>query len=295
MTSRYRPGLIFCEMIKMEALIRHDTGTYRLLDFDGSMHPIGAQLCGSNPAIAGPCAKIIEELGFDLVDLNCGCPVDKVTKDNSGSGMLKNPERIGEVVANMVAAVKIPVTIKIRAGWDEKSINAALVTKIAEEAGAKIIFVHGRTREQGYHGPANWDHIKDCKEAAKTIQVFGNGDIVDVESAARMFAHTGCDGILLARGTFGHPWLIEEIYRHFLGEEAKPMSSQDLRDVFLQHLEYILQYQVKKKATQDLRRIGSWYLKKVQGVKELKEAVAHVENIDEVIGKIRAFDWEAVC
>ena len=130
MSAKYRPGLMYCEMVKMDALIRSDVNTFHLLDYDASMHPIGAQLCGSKPEIAGKAAKIMEELGFDVVDLNCGCPVDKITKDGSGSGMLKNPELIGEMVSNMIAAVKIPVTVKIRAGWDENSINAVEITRI---------------------------------------------------------------------------------------------------------------------------------------------------------------------
>lgn len=294
MTSSYRPGMIYCEMVKMDALVRHDPNTYRLLDFDGSMHPIGAQLCGSKAKLAGPCAKIIEELGFDTVDLNCGCPVDKVTKDNSGSGLLRNPELIGEILSNMIAAVKIPVTVKIRAGWDEKSINGPLVTQIAEKAGAKAIFVHGRTREQGYVGPANWDYITDCKRAARDILVFGNGDVVDHLSAEKMFAQTGCDGVLLSRGTFGAPWLIEDIVRHFLGEPIPDRDGNAARDVFLEHLDLIASYQPERKALLDLRRIGSWYLKKGgPAVKKLKETVAKAENLEEVTATLRASDWDA--
>lgn len=292
MTSRYRPGMVFCEMVKMDALIRHDPHTYRLLDYDKSMHPIGAQLCGSKPKFAGPCAKIIEELGFDVVDLNCGCPVDKVTKDNSGSGLLRHPELIGELLSNMISAVKIPVTVKIRAGWDENSINGALVTQIAEKAGAKAIFVHGRTRQQAYVGPANWDYITECKGAAKEILVFGNGDVLDHTSAEKMFVQTGCDGVLLSRGTFGAPWLIEDIVRHFLGETVSERSGNEVRDVFLEHLDLILAYQPERKALLDLRRIGSWYLKKGHGVKKLKEIVAKAEDLQEVATTIRSFDWE---
>ena len=162
-------------------------------------------------------ARIVEDLGFDVVDFNCGCPVDKVTKDGSGSGMLKNPELIGEMIASMVAAVKIPVTVKIRTGWDERHINAPEITAIAEKAGAKAICIHGRTREQGYSGHANWDHIRACKEVAKNIHVIGNGDVFDAPSALRMFQTTGCDAILLSRGTMGQPWIIEDIYRALEG------------------------------------------------------------------------------
>src|SRR3984893_6443256 len=150
MTTKFQPGLVYCEMVKMDALVRHDPHTYRLLDYETSMHPIGAQLCGSKPQLAGKSAKILEDLGFDVVDLNCGCPVDKVTKDGSGSGLLKNPQLIGEIISQMVASVRIPVTVKIRAGWDAQNINAEEITEIAEQAGAVAICIHGRTRSQGY-------------------------------------------------------------------------------------------------------------------------------------------------
>lgn len=288
MTSKYRPGLIFCEMVKMDALIRHDPNTYRILDYEGSMHPIGAQLVGSKPKLAGPCARIIEDLGFDVIDLNCGCPVDKVTKDLSGSGLLKVPEMIGDIVSNIVAAVKIPVTVKIRAGWDEESIIGPEVVKIAEEAGAKILFIHGRTRKQGYRGPANWDYIKEAKKAAKNIHVFGNGDILDQESGEKMFRDTGCDGLLLSRGTFGHPWLIEDLIRHFQNEEPIVRSEEDFREALLEHLDHIIEYQSEKKATLDLRRIGSWYLKNGPGIKKLRELVVRAKDVYSVMDQIRS-------
>lgn len=295
MVQKYNPGLVFCEMVKMDAMVRNDQGTYRLLDFESTMHPIGAQLCGSNPKFAAPCARIVEELGFDLIDLNCGCPVDKVTKDNSGSGLLKQPQLIGEILCNIVAAVKIPVTVKIRAGWDEESINGPEITRIAEQAGAKVIFVHGRTRKQAYKGPANWDYIRDCKEAAQDILVFGNGDVVDAASAERMFAHTGCDGVLLSRGLFGHPYVIEDIIRHFIGQPPIERSGDEIRDLLLEHLDLIIDYQPARKAVLDLRRIGSWYLKKGAGVKKLKELVVRAQDLAEVRREIEAFDWEALC
>lgn len=290
--SLYKPGLMFCEMVKMEALIRHDPETYRLLEYDGSMHPIGAQLCGSNPKLAGPCAKILEELGFDMIDLNCGCPVDKITKDHSGSGLLKDPRRIGDILLHMVSSVKVPVTAKIRAGWDENSIVGPQVTKIAEEAGAKILFVHGRTREQAYRGPANWDYIKQCKEVAKSILIFGNGDLVDPFSAEKMFAQTQCDGFLLSRGTFGRPWLFNEMSLHFKGERFTPKTGMELRDALLYHWDCILQYQPERKALLDLRRVGPWYLKNGEGVKKMRESLAKASTVEQVRKDIFAFPWE---
>lgn len=294
MTSAYRPGLVYCEMVKMDALIRNDSHTYRLLDYEMGMHPIGAQLCGSKPQYAGKCAKIVEELGFDVVDLNCGCPVDKVTKDGSGSGLLRTPERIGEILVNMVHAVKIPVTVKVRAGWDEQNINAALITEIAEKAGAKAICIHGRTRAQGYKGPANWDHIRACKQVAKEIKVIGNGDIVDALSAERMLNYTGCDAILLARGTMGQPWLVEDVLRHFSGLPALVRTAENYRLAFLEHFNHIISYQSERKALLDLRRVGCYYLKRGSGAKQLREALNKSKSLSEVRALILEYPWHEI-
>jgi nifR3 family TIM-barrel protein len=279
MSSKYKPGIIYCEMVKMDALIRNDPGTFHILDYDVDMHPIGGQICGSKPSIAGQAAKIIEDLGFDVVDLNCGCPVDKVTKDGSGSGMMKNPKLIGEVLCNMVAAVKIPVTVKIRAGWDESSINAAEITQIAEQAGAVAICIHGRTRSQGYKGPANWDYITPCKQVAKNIKVIGNGDILDGSSAQRIFEHTGCDAVLVSRGTLGHPWVVEDIIRHLEGLDPVQRTIEDARQVLLEHFMHITDYHNEKKAVVDTRRVGCWYLKKSKGTRSFREQISKVGSI----------------
>jgi tRNA-dihydrouridine synthase B len=291
MTVKYRPGLVYCEMVKMDALVRNDPNTYHLLDYEPSMHPIGGQLCGSKPQIAGQCAKIIEDLGFDVVDLNCGCPVDKVTKDGSGSGMLKTLDLMGEVLSNMVAAVKIPVTIKIRAGWDAGHIVAQQATQIAEEAGAAAICIHGRTRAQGYKGPANWDFIRDCKQVAKRIPVIGNGDAFDGESAKKLFEYTGCDAILLARGTMGKPWLIEDIY-HYLSDEAPIVRTYlNYRDILLEHLDHIICYQNERRALLDLRRIGCWYLRGGKGMRHLRESLNRSKSIVEIREMICNYPW----
>lgn len=293
MSAKYRPGLMFCEMVKMDALIRHDQNTFHILDYDQSMHPIAAQLCGSKPEIAGKAARIIEELGFDSVDLNCGCPVDKVTKDGSGSGLLKNPKLIGDIVANMVAAVRIPVTVKIRAGWDEENIVGPLITEIAELAGAKAICIHGRTRKQAYKGPANWDYIKMCCQAAKEIMVIGNGDVVDGPSAERIFAHTGCDAVLVARGTMGQPWIIEDIIRYFQGEEVhQTRTAEDSRQALLEHFMHTYHYHHSRRVAIDMRRIGCWYLKKSAGTRAFREIISKAENPEAIKELIMNFPFD---
>lgn len=294
MSCRYRPGIVYCEMVKIDALVRNDSNTYRMLDYDQDMHPIGAQLCGSKPKVAARAAQIIEDLGFDVIDFNCGCPVDKVTKDGSGSGMLKTPELIGEVLSSLISAVKIPVTVKIRAGWDEDSINAVEITKIAEKAGAKAIAIHGRTREQGYKGRANWDYIKACKEAAKEILVIGNGDIFDAESALRMLTYTHCDALLVSRGTMGQPWIAEDILRALIGHEPLKRSVSDLRNSLLEHFDCIVRYQPERQSLLDMRRVGCWYLKRLAGVKELRMQLNKCLSVSEVFRHLEEFSWEAI-
>jgi tRNA-dihydrouridine synthase B len=291
MTTAYAPGLVYCEMVKMDALVRHDPHTYRLLDYEPGMHPIGAQLCGSKKEFAGPSAKILEDLGFDVIDFNCGCPVDKVTKDGSGSGMLKNLNLIGEILSEMVSAVKIPVTIKIRAGWDEDSIVAPEIAKIGESAGAKAIAIHGRTREQAYKGHANWDWIRACKAAVPHLTVIGNGDLFDAQKVEKMFQETGCDAVLLARGTFGSPWIIEDIYRRLSGESPVYRSPMDYRDALLKHLEHISTYHHPRKAAMDLRRVGCWYLKRGEGTRKLREAINKSKSVEEVRSHILHYPW----
>lgn len=295
MANRYgKAGLHYCEMVKIDALVRHDPHTYRLLDYSPDMHPIGAQICGSKPKMAAAAAKIVEDLGFDVIDLNCGCPVDKVTKDGSGSGLLKEPELIGEILSEMIAAVKVPVTVKIRVGWDEQSICASEITQIAERAGAQAITVHGRTRAQGYKGPANWDHIRDCKRAAKKIAVIGNGDLFDCESAKRMFETTQCDGFLIARGGMGQPWLARDIYTFLSGEKPPQRTVDDVREALFEHFDTIMRYQNERQSLLDFRRVGCWYLKRCENVKPLRMQLNRSTTTREALALIRDYSWGEV-
>jgi len=290
MSALYKPGLIYCEMVKMDALIRHDPTTFRLLDYEKNMHPIGAQICGSKVGITKDAARIIEDLGFDTIDLNCGCPVDKVTKDGSGSGLLKYPEVIGEILSEMCAAVNIPVTVKIRAGWDDDNINAVEITKIAEMAGAKAITIHGRTRQQAYKGFADRDIIKECKQASRDILVVGNGDIFDPESAKHMFDHTGCDAILISRGSMGAPWIVEDII-NFFENRCFDREKSFIKEQMLKHFNFILEYKSERKAVLDMRRVGCYYLKRYCGVKNLRNMINKAENALQMLQLIEDFDF----
>lgn len=290
-SALFRPALLYCEMVKIEPVVRRIPETMRMLDYDESMRPIGAQICGSDPELASTAAKIVEDLGFDVVDLNCGCPVDKVTKLGCGSGMLKHPEKIGEVLRAMVLAVKIPVTVKVRAGWDSSTINAPFITKIAEEAGAKAIYVHGRTRQQGYVGNADWQVITECKKAAKEIVVIGNGDVFSPESAMQMMQETGVDGILVARGTMGNPWICQDILRAFMNETPDCRTGMDRKKMLMQHLLFSSKYKDARGTLVDAKKLISWYCKNIFQAKALRKEVMELTHFSEVQNAIDKFDW----
>lgn len=292
MSSEWNPGLMFTEMVKMDALVRADEGTYELLHYSDCMHPIGAQLFGSSLRFAKESAPILEDMGFDVIDLNCGCPVDKVTKGGGGSGLLKTPFLVGDIVSSIVEAVHIPVTVKVRAGWDDQHINIEEIVAIVESAGAKAITVHGRTRQQGYSGSCCRDWIRRAKKAAKQIPVIGNGDIFTPEAALSMMSETGCDGVLIARGGMGKPWFVEDIRRVSQGKEPMSFSFLELREMLLRHFNYIVEYKCEKKALVDARRIGCWYVSHVKGAKAFRLAISHAQSIEEARSLIRDFVFE---
>lgn len=278
------PGLIYTEMTKIDALVRYDIETFEMLSFSSDMHPIGCQLCGSDPHMAREAARIAEGLGFDCIDLNCGCPVDKVTKDGSGSAMLKDLPRIGEVVSSMVAAVRIPVTVKIRAGWDDNNLVAKEVAHIVAKAGAQAIAVHGRTRKQGYSGKANWNWISEVvNEKIPNLKVFGNGDVFVPEDGVRMLHETGADGLLIARGALACPWLGRDIDAALRGAPAEPLSQEQQKDVLRRHFALECAYFPKKKVLLDMRRIATSYCRHEP---QLRHAIVNAswEELVQIIG-----------
>lgn len=288
MCRRYHRGLIYCEMVKMEALVRCQPSTFRMLHYSVDMHPIGAQLVGSNPQLAASAARIIEDMGFDVLDLNCGCPVDKVTQDGSGSGLLRTPMRIGEILSNMTAAVRIPVTVKVRAGWDDKHIVVEDLVRIAESAGAKAITVHGRTRQQGFSGTANLEWIRLAKQQAKEIKVIGNGDLFSAPAALCMLRETGCDGVLLARGGIGQPWLAEDIELEGQGSLARTRMADERRRVLEDHFTAALLYGGDGQAIVDMRRIGCSYIGRLPKGRKFRESFSKAASIREIEELVQA-------
>lgn len=285
----FHKGLIFCEMTKIEALIREKS--FRLLKYTDDMRPIGAQICGTKAESAKKAAKIVEDLGFDLIDLNCGCPVDKVVRDGSGSGMLKDLNSIANVLESMVKSVNIPVSIKIRAGWDDNNIVASEIVKIAEDLGVKAITIHGRTRKQGYSGRSNLDYIKDAKNAANEIKVIGNGDLNTIKDVENIFDYTNCDAVMIARGMLLSPYFSEDLNHHFLKNENN-RKNDFKKNMFLKHIEYILENSDERKAVLDCRRMGGWYLRGIDNIKNLRININKASSISEVINLIKEFDWE---
>lgn len=290
MSSTFFPSLMFCEMVKVEALLRKIPKTFRILQYSEFMRPIGAQLCGSHPEDMGIAGKIVEDMGFDVIDINCGCPTDRITKDGSGSGLLRTPLLLGKLVESLCTKVKVPVTVKIRSGWDSNSINVHEVCKIIEEAGASAVFVHGRTVRQGYMGLSDRKNILLAKRSVKKIPIFGNGDIFDAQSAMDLIKETGCDGVLVARGTIGQPWIVKHIEASLEGKEFSLPSFLERKQMFLTHLNYINEFYEndERRLLTEAKKLCGWYLVLAEGVKKLRTELSKAgtaEQVFELINK----------
>ena len=276
-------GLIYAEMVSDKALVYNSKKTKDMLYMEETERPIAQQIFGSDKESFVEAAKLVyNEMKPDIIDINMGCPVPKVAvKAQAGSALLKNPQKIKEIVEAVVASVPVPVTVKIRIGWDNNSINAPEVAKICESAGASAITVHGRTRSQGYSGTVNYDIIKQVKEAV-SIPVIGNGDIIDVKSAKKMF-ETGVDAIMIGRGCLGNPWLIKELVTYFeTGKILEKPTYQERINMCFHHMNYLSKIKCEKVTVLEMRSHIAWYLKGIPGSVEIKNSCFKATKIEEL-------------
>jgi len=287
-------GLIYAEMVSDKALFYNSKKTIDMLYMEESERPITQQIFGSDKESFVVAAKYVyEHMHPDIIDINMGCPVPKVAvKSQAGAALLKNPEKIREIVSSVVKAVPIPVTVKIRSGWDHEHINAIEVAKICEEAGAKAICVHPRTRSQGYSGKADWSIIKQVK-ASVSVPVIGNGDIISAEDAKRMLDETSCDAVMIGRGVLGRPWLIREI-NHYLetGEKLEEPTAIEKIDFCLRHLDNLYQLKDEHLAVLEIRSHIAWYLKGLSKSNEIKNKIflqTHISDIIDTLNEYKKF------
>ena len=280
-------GLLCMEMISAKAIYYNNKNTIELMEIHEEELPVSLQLFGSDPVIISEMAKRIEERPFSILDINMGCPVPKVVNNGEGSALMKNPRLIGEIVEKTVKAIKKPVTIKIRKGFDEGHVNAVEIARIAEASGAAAIAVHGRTREQYYTGKADWDIIRQVKEAVK-IPVSGNGDVVSAETAQKLVEETGCDGIMIGRAAQGNPWIFQQIkvYQDDAMIIDKP-TVNEISEMVMRHARLLVKYKGEYTGMREMRKHAAWYTAGLPGSSKLRQKLNDIETIEE-LGEIFA-------
>lgn len=275
--------LLYTEMVSAKGILYNNKNTEPLITIREEERPISLQLFGSDPKIMSEMAKKIEERNFDILDINMGCPVPKVTNNGEGSALMKNPKLVGEIVKAIATAIKKPVTVKIRKGFGMDDRNAVEIAKIIEDNGGAAVAVHGRTREQYYHGTADWSIIREVKEAV-SIPVIGNGDIFTPQDAKRMMEETGCDGIMIARGAQGNPWIFRQVKEYLEHGVLLPKPSmEEMVEMILRHAKLQIEFKGVYTGIREMRKHVAWYTAGYPGSSKLRNLVNEVEDYEELV------------
>ena len=275
-------GLLCMEMVSAKAILYKNRNTEPLLTIGERENPVSLQLFGSDPEIVSSIAHSIEERPFDILDINMGCPVPKIVNNGEGSALMKDPVLAGKIIEKTVKAIKKPVTVKIRKGFDDDHVNAVEMAHIAEECGAAAVAVHGRTREQYYSGKADWEIIRQVKEAVK-IPVIGNGDLNSAEDVISMSNQTGCDGFMIARGAQGNPWIFRQILHYFeTGEKLEKPTLDEVADMILRQAKMMLEFKGEYIGIREIRKHAAWYTGGYPNSSRLRESINGVETFDKL-------------
>lgn len=285
--EKFEPGMVCTEMVSSKAIFYNDQKTRRLLNTEGEKRPISFQIFGSDEETMGYTAKYMSKIA-DIIDINMGCPAPKVVKNGDGSKLLLDLEKAKRIMKVVVENSSVPVTVKIRKGWDKENIVAVQVAKIAEEVGISAITIHGRTRSEFYTGKADWDIIKEVKDSVK-IPVIGNGDIVDEETAYQMFEKTGVDGIMIGRGSFGNPWIFRNI-KHFLntGEKLPSPTNSERLNIIKEHIDLAVE-EKGEIAIKELRKHIAWYTKNLKNSSEFRNSINMIETKEQLIKTLNEY------
>lgn len=282
-------GLLYTEMINAKALCYDDKNTKKMLNILDEEHPVAVQIFGSEPEFMGKAAQILNDYPNEILDINMGCPAPKVVKNGDGSALMRNPKLAGQVLDQVVKNSKKPVTLKIRKGWDDNSINALEIAKIAEDCGICAITIHGRTREQYYSGQADWDIIGEVKSKI-SIPVIGNGDVTSVEDAIRIKDHTSCDAIMIGRGAQGNPWIFKRIDHYMKTGQLLDQPNKDEKiDVAIKHMGLAIKEHGEYVAVREMRKHIGWYLKGMKNSARFRDQINHMETAKEVIETLNQY------
>ena len=280
-------GLLCMEMVSAKAILYKNKNTEELMAIDQRELPVSLQLFGSDPDIVSQIAHQIEERPFDILDINMGCPVPKIVNNGEGSALMKNPKLAGEIIEKTVKAIQKPVTVKIRKGYDDHSVNAVEMARIAEASGASAIAVHGRTREQFYSGKADWDIIRQVKEAV-SIPVIGNGDLLTAEDVTDMYQQTGCDGFMIGRGAQGNPWIFRQILHTFeTGEKLPRPTFHEVTEMMLRHARMMIEFKGEYTGIREIRKHGAWYTAGYPNSARLRVMINEVETYEQLAEMLR--------